>query len=253
MRFRGLRGAVRRIPFWSALAMGSIVLLQAVTVCSGGSEPGEDTFAARRARMVAVQIEARGVNDPQVLRAMGEVKRHLFVPESLQARAYGDFPLPIGEGQTISQPYIVALMTDLVDVDETSSVLEIGTGSGYQAAVLARIAGKVYSVEIVPALHGRAAQRLKEAGLGNVELLLGDGWLGWPEKAPFDAIVVTAAPPEIPPALIDQLKPGGRLCIPVGRQGATQKLIVVEKDDDGRLTQRDVLPVRFVPLVRGRD
>ena len=246
-------GSVRDTGMLAVLALVSIVLLQAVTVCSGDGEPGEDSFAARRERMVTGQIEARGVRDPDVLRAMLEVPRHLFVPENQRARAYGDFPLPIGEGQTISQPYIVAFMTELIGVDETSKVLEIGTGSGYQAAVLARIVDQVYSVEIVPALYRNAARKLKQAGLENVELKLGDGWLGWPEKAPFDAIIVTAAPTEIPQPLLAQLKPGGRMCIPVGGQGSNQRLIVVEKGRDGRMTEREVLPVRFVPLVRGRD
>jgi len=189
---------------------------------------------------------------PPVRAALGKVERHRLVPPAEASRAYRNHPLPIGGGQTISQPYIVALSTDLLSVDADSSVLDVGTGSGYQAAVLAEIAARVYSIEIIDALGRSAARRLEELGYGNVEVRIGDGYLGWPEKAPFDAIVVTAAAPEVPPALLAQLKVGGRMVIPVGGDGATQYLKLLTKRADGGYDERRVLPVRFVPLVPGK-
>ncbi len=189
---------------------------------------------------------------PAVRAAMARVERHRFVPASERERAYGNYPLPIGAGQTISQPYIVALSTDLIDPQPGQTVLEIGTGSGYQAAVLAEIVGQVYSVELIEDLGRSAAKRLAAAGYANVEVRIGDGYAGWPEKAPFDGIVVTAAAPQVPPALVDQLKPGGRMVIPVGASHAAQELLVLTKRADGGVDQRRVLPVRFVPLVPGR-
>ena len=200
--------------------------------------------------MVADQIAARNVNDPAVLHAMRSVPRHLFVPASVSQLAYNDQPLPIGFGQTISQPYIVALMTELLDLKRDQTVLEIGTGSGYQAAVLSLLARQVYSIELVPELALSAAQRLLNLGYRNVVVKAGDGYAGWPDKAPFDRIILTAAPPEIPQALIQQLKRGGKLVAPVGR--ADQALILLTKGLDGRIKQRSVLPVRFVPMVPGR-
>ncbi|MFO7285385.1 MAG: protein-L-isoaspartate(D-aspartate) O-methyltransferase [Gammaproteobacteria bacterium] len=188
--------------------------------------------------------------DERVLRAMAKVPRHEFVPEAFRARAYENRPLPIGEGQTISQPFIVALMTDLAGVDADSVVLEIGTGSGYQAAILAELAARVHTIEIVEPLGRRAAETLERLGYDNVFVRIGDGYRGWPEAAPFDAIVVTAAPDEVPRPLLEQLAPRGRLVIPVGAPGAVQSLRLIEKDAEGRLTERDVLPVAFVPFTR---
>jgi protein-L-isoaspartate(D-aspartate) O-methyltransferase len=209
-----------------------------------GARAGE-ADAAARARMVETQIAARGVSDPRVLEAMRKVERHRFVPEALRGEAHGDFPLPIGHGQTISQPYIVALMTELARVRPGDRVLEIGTGSGYQAAILATLAREVYSIEIVEPLAREASERLARLGYRNVTVRAGDGYRGWPDKAPFDAIVVTAAPPRIPEPLLEQLAVGGRLVAPVGED--EQDLVLVEKTEQG-LRQRRVVPVRFVPM-----
>ena len=200
--------------------------------------------------MVSEQIEARGVRMPSVLAAMRQVPRHSFVPEDSAAAAYDDTPLPIGHGQTISQPYIVALMTELIRPEPGFTVLEIGAGSGYQAAVLAALVRQVYTIEILAPLAKAAADRLRRTGCLNVEVIQGDGYHGWPLRAPYDAILVTAAAPEIPPPLIRQLKTGGRMVIPVGPPGGVQELILVEKTapDDTRSTP--VLPVRFVPFTR---
>jgi protein-L-isoaspartate(D-aspartate) O-methyltransferase len=202
--------------------------------------------AERRARMVETQIVARGVRDPRVLAAMREVPRHLFVPPSESSDAYKDIPLPIGGNQTISQPYIVALMTELADISPEEKVLEIGTGSGYQSAVLARLAREVYSIEIVPELARESAERLKKMGYNGITVREGDGYRGWPEHAPFDAIIVTAAPDRIPQPLLDQLAPGGRMVIPVG--SFFQELKVLSKDKSGNITEKDIIPVRFVPM-----
>jgi protein-L-isoaspartate(D-aspartate) O-methyltransferase len=197
--------------------------------------------------MVATQIAARDVSDPRVLEAMRTVERHRFVPPAVRGAAYGDHPIPIGHDQTISQPYIVALMTELARVKGGARVLEIGTGSGYQAAVLAVLAKEVYSIEIVEPLAREAAGRLKALGYANVTVRAGDGYRGWPEHAPFDAILVTAAPPEIPQPLLDQLAVGGRLVAPVGEEWGAQELVVVEKTAAG-LRRWSVAPVRFVPM-----
>lgn len=186
--------------------------------------------------------------DAGVLAAMGAVPRHEFVPSDEAAAAYRNRPLPIGQGQTISQPFIVAMMTDLLDVEATDKVLEVGTGSGYQAAILSLLAREVYSIEIVRELGEAAAKVLERLGYANVRTRIGDGYQGWAEHAPFDAIVVTAAPDHIPPALIEQLKPGGRLVIPVG--DIMQDLMVVTKKPDGTTTSTTIVPVRFVPLTR---
>ena len=204
-----------------------------------------DEFDELRRRMVDGQIRARDVSSPRVLAAMEKVPRHRFVPDTYRAQAYEDYPLPIGEEQTISQPYIVALMTSLVDLEGGERVLEIGTGSGYQAAVLAQIASEVYSIEILDSLAARARSTLSELGYGNVQVRVGDGFAGWPEKAPFDAILVTAAPPKVPQPLLDQLKVGGKLVIPVGRY--FQDLKVYTRTADG-FEVRNVIPVRFVPM-----
>jgi protein-L-isoaspartate(D-aspartate) O-methyltransferase len=205
-----------------------------------------DSEAERRARMVETQIVARGVRDAHVLAAMKQVPRHLFVDPKERAQAYEDHPLPIAGNQTISQPYIVALMTELADLTPAEKALEIGTGSGYQSAVLSRLAKEVYSIEIVPELARESAERLRELGYGNVTVKEGDGYRGWPEHAPFDAILVTAAPDRIPQPLLDQLAPGGRMVIPVG--SFFQELKVLTKDRNGKITEKDILPVRFVPM-----
>ncbi|HTY43128.1 MAG TPA: protein-L-isoaspartate(D-aspartate) O-methyltransferase [Thermoanaerobaculia bacterium] len=207
---------------------------------------GADSDAARRARMVETQIAARGVRDPRVLDAMRKVPRHRFLDAAARGQAYEDHPVPIGNNQTISQPYIVALMTELLELPPRSRVLEIGTGSGYQSAVLAEIAAEVYSIEILPELAQSAAGKLKELGYANVEVRAGDGYRGWPEHAPFDGIMVTAAPERIPQPLVEQLATGGRMVVPVG--GFFQELKVFTKEKDGHLSEKDVIPVRFVPM-----
>jgi protein-L-isoaspartate(D-aspartate) O-methyltransferase len=225
------------------------------------AEPSDaqDQRAAARARMVAeIAAMARETGGETgrpkfgdaVMAAMAKVPRHRFVPFLQEAFAYDNRPLPIGEGQTISQPYIVALMTDLLDPKPGDRVLEVGTGSGYQAAVLAELVAKVHTIEIVEPLGKRATQLLGELGYRNVEVRIGDGYGGWPAAAPFDSIVVTAAPAAIPQPLVDQLKPGGRMVIPVGGSSEVQQLLVVEKQADGRTTTKRTLPVRFVPLTR---
>ena len=217
----------------------------------------QDAYEPQRNRMVQ-EIAAlardtrsetgRAVLSERVMAAMAKVPRHEFVPVSQRADAYANRPLPIGHGQTISQPYIVALMTDLMEVKPGDRVLEIGTGCGYQAAVLAELAGTVHSIEIVEPLGREAAERLNRLGYRNVVTRVGDGYRGWPEHSPFDSIMVTAAPREVPQPLIDQLRPGGRLVVPVGGQGAGQSLLLIEKQPDGTVTRRNVLAVRFVPL-----
>lgn len=207
-------------------------------------------YAAERADMVTRQIAERGVRNEQVLAAIRNVPRDEFVPDSEKPFAYRDTPLPIGQGQTISQPYIVALMTELVRPDKSDRVLEVGTGSGYQAAILAEIVQHVYSIEIEAELAQRAAAVLQKLGYENVTVRTGDGYSGWPEHAPYDIVIVTAAPDHIPQPLIDQLKPGGRMIVPVGPVHAGQILRVLEKDASGRVIAKDVTPVRFVPLRR---
>jgi protein-L-isoaspartate(D-aspartate) O-methyltransferase len=201
-----------------------------------------------RARMVAGQIKARDVNDPNVLKAMRIVPRHAFVPAGEQPYAYADHPLPIGFNQTISQPYIVAFMTEALALKRDYKVLEIGTGSGYQAAVCAEIAREVYTIEIVKELADSAKARLKELGCKNVFVRAGDGYFGWEEKAPFDAIIGTAAAGRIPPPLLAQLKPGGRMILPCEDDIGFQYLVVVTKDGKGRIQRKNVMPVRFVPM-----
>ncbi len=220
------------------------------------SEPS-DTYALQRMEMIR-EIEAdvaatrhytgRTRLAPRVLDALREVPRHEFVPESLRHRAYANRPQPIGDGQTISQPYIVALMTDLLEIDADDVVLEVGTGSGYQAAVLAELVDRVYSIEIIEPLGRSATARLERLGYDNVEVKIGDGYLGWPEHAPYDGVIVTAAADQIPPPLIEQLKPGGRLVAPVASGLMAEQLTVLTKTETGEIRTREVLPVRFVPL-----
>jgi protein-L-isoaspartate(D-aspartate) O-methyltransferase len=234
--------------------LGALVLFCGTLPAQGG------VFDAVRHAMVEEVVadaaatsaySGRAALSPQVIAAMEKVERHRFVPAGLIALAYLNRPLPIGHGQTISQPFIVALMTDLMHLKAGDRVLEIGTGSGYQAAVLAEMAGAVYSIEIIEALGKQAGERLQELGYRNVQTRVGDGYYGWPEAAPFDAIMVTAAASHVPPPLIRQLKPGGRMVIPLGTQFMTQSLMLVEKKADGSVTTRHILPVAFVPLTGG--
>ncbi len=212
--------------------------------------PEDAAYATARACMVREQIAARGITDLRVLEIMSRVPRHEFVPAELRFRAYEDGPLPIGHGQTISQPYIVAFMTEALDPKPTDRVLEVGTGSGYQAAVLAGLVAEVWSIELVEPLARRAETDLQRLGFAHVKVRCGDGHLGWPEAAPFDAIIVTCAPENVPPALLAQLKAGGRIIIPVGSQMGNQELVLLRKTSAG-LEKRAVLPVRFVPMLRG--
>jgi protein-L-isoaspartate(D-aspartate) O-methyltransferase len=212
----------------------------------------QDQYADRRERMVRTHIEARGIRDAATLRAMRNVQRHLFVPSNQIRQAYDDGPLPIGYGQTISQPYIVAYMTEIIRPKPEYRVLEIGAGSGYQAAVLAEIVDSVYTIEIIPELGESARERLGRLGYENISVKVADGYYGWEEFAPFDAIVVTAAAEHIPPPLIEQLKDGGRMIIPVGSPFFVQQLMLIEKKGDD-ITTRNLMPVRFVPFRRAGE
>lgn len=222
------------------------------SIANGGNVKfTEEDYTRERKKMVEQQIMARGVKDEKVLAAMEKVPRHMFVPEGYRRYSYYDQPLPIGLGQTISQPYIVALMTEMLDVDNDDIVLEVGTGSGYQAAILSTIVKEIYTIEIIEALGLRAEESLKNLGYDNVNVKISDGSLGWPDKGPFDAIIVTAAAEKIPDPLINQLKPGGRMVIPVNNTFYSQDLLIVEKDDAGNIYAKKTIPVRFVPLVEG--
>lgn len=230
------------------IAMGALLTVSALCCAADGGAGGAadgNPSTARRAEMVTTQIEARGIDDSCVLDAMRRVPRERFVPAPLENDAYRDGPLSIGRGQTISQPYIVALMTALIEPQPTMRVLEIGTGSGYQAAVLAECVADVYTIEIIPELGRQAAERLESLSYTNIHPRVGDGYDGWPEEAPFDGIVVTAAPSEIPQPLLDQLAVGGRLVIPVGL--GSQDLVVVTRTEEGYV-KRVETPVRFVPM-----
>jgi protein-L-isoaspartate(D-aspartate) O-methyltransferase len=243
-------GFPRPAPF--ALALAALVAV------AGAAE--NDRYADARARMIQrMEVHAQSATgalgrdyiDPRVLAVMDQVPRHAFVPGWYEGQAYDDRPLPIGHGQTISQPFIVALMTDMLEVAPDDVVLEIGTGSGYQAAVLARLVREVHTIEIIPELAANARETLESLSYANVRTYTGDGYYGVPDAAPFDAIVVTAAAQQVPPPLIQQLRPGGRMVIPVGGGFALQHLMLVEKDAEGRVRTRQTLPVRFVPLTRG--
>lgn len=238
-----ISGKIELKSLW--LAVFSALALLALT-CSPASEQ-EMSWKKQRKRMAKMQLENRDIEQPQVLNAMRRVQRHLFVPEDYRNLAYADQALPIGHGQTISQPYIVALMTQLADIQGEDKVLEIGTGSGYQAAVLSRLAKEVYSIEIITELSQEAQKRLKNLGYSNVRVRTGDGFKGWPKHAPFDSILVTCAPPEIPKPLQNQLAVGGRIVIPVGKD--TQKLKLVQKQKNGELETKNILAVRFVPMI----
>ena len=237
------------------------IFLLALSLCftlqGQSSAKSADTYSSALEKLIQeIEIDVKRTSqhlnksklDSRVMDAMRSVPRHEFVPINSRNRSYENRPLPIGHGQTISQPYIVAIMTDLISVDKESIVLEVGTGSGYQAAILAEIVKEVYTIEIIEPLGNSAKKRLSELGYANVHVRLADGYYGWQEKGPFDAIVVTAAASHIPPPLIRQLKPGGTMIIPVGGQFMVQHLVMVEKDTDGSTKIRQLLPVRFVPL-----
>ncbi len=226
----------------------AMLLIWGTAAVAAATLPLDCQQEARRA-MVEWQLKRRGITDPRVLAAMGKVARHEFVPGALSTLAYGDHPLPIGSDQTISQPYIVALMTEWAEIKPTDKVLEVGTGSGYQAAVLAELSPQVFSLEIRPELAKKAAERLQTLGYKQVKVRCGDGYLGWPNEAPFDAILVTAAAPKAPVALEEQLQEGGCLVIPIGKSGGVQTLVRLRKVQ-GKLKEEKSLPVRFVPLVR---
>ena len=227
----------------------SIMFLIFLAECTDGKRVTElelkGDFKAMREKMVESQIKSRGVRDPRVLSAMLKVERHLFVPKEFRDSAYSDQPLPIGEGQTISQPYIVALMTELLELKGGERVLEVGTGSGYQAAILAELAAEVYTIEIVEKLASSAKKVLLESGYQNIKVKAGDGYLGWPEAAPFDAIIITCAPDHIPEPLLDQLREKGRMVVPVGTYSQELKKIVKKS---GKIETTDITPVIFVPM-----
>jgi protein-L-isoaspartate(D-aspartate) O-methyltransferase len=216
-----------------------------------GQSVEDDTlfYQLLRHAMIENQIIDRGVSDERVIKAMNDVPRHLFVKESLRDLAYADGPLPIGHNQTISQPYIVAYMTEILQPDTHHIVLEVGTGSGYQAAILSKLVNHVYSIEIIPELGKEAANRLDKLGYDNVTVKIGDGYNGWEEHAPFDRIIVTAAPEQIPKKLVDQLKSGGLMVLPVGKTSFGQDMRVVKKDRTGQVTTQETIPVRFVPMI----
>ena len=246
-RSGGGQVAVTRAGFGSAAVLA---------LALGGGAPGptdaagHESWATAREHMVQVDLRGRGIGDERVLRQMAAVPRHLFVPEAERDLAYADTALPIGIGQTISQPYVVALMTEALALKPTDRVLEVGTGSGYQAAVLSGLVAEVHTVEILEPLARSARQRLAALGYKNVTVVHGDGYKGLPGQAPFDAIVVTAAPDEVPPPLLEQLRPGGRLVVPVGPEGRVQSLLLITKDEAGQIHRRSLGAVQFVPLTR---
>jgi protein-L-isoaspartate(D-aspartate) O-methyltransferase len=250
-------GGIERPNPGIAARLLCLLLTLSVLRIAMAAAPTEDPFADRRDRLVeSIELQVEATSDslgtdrlePRVIRAMRTVPRERFVPAWLRAQAYLDAPLPIGRGQTISQPFVVAVMSHLLDISPGDRVYELGTGSGYQAAVLAQMGAEVYSVEIVPELAERAAATLAALGYDNAHVRQGDGYRGWPEAAPFDGVIVTAAHPEIPEPLLQQLKVGGRMVMPVGDLGHVQQLMVLTKQPDGSLAQRRVLPVRFVPI-----
>jgi protein-L-isoaspartate(D-aspartate) O-methyltransferase len=230
----------------SSIMIGYITMVLMIRNFPGQGEPD---FQKLRERMVQEQLGIRGISDQGVLAAMRKVERHKFVPENVRHLAYEDSPLPIGQGQTISQPYIVALMTEVLRLQGKEKVLEIGTGSGYQAAILAELTGEVYTIELIPELAKAAEKLLSSLGYKNIHVKCGDGYAGWPEAAPFDCIIVTCAPQEIPPALLEQLAEEGRMVIPVGIVHQELKLVTKK---NGNVTTQDVIPVRFVPMVKGK-
>jgi protein-L-isoaspartate(D-aspartate) O-methyltransferase len=244
-----------RPPCWLPLvALAGLVACQEDSAAPAGQAPvSTEPYSTPRHAMVERQLRGRDIDDPRVLEAMRRVPRHEFLPPHLRDEAYSDYPLPIGHDQTISQPYIVAFMTQALQPRPGDRVLEIGTGSGYQAAVLAELVAEVYTIEIVAPLGERARSDLARLGYGNVHVRIGDGYAGWPEHAPFDAIIVTCAPEDVPQPLVDQLRDGGRMIIPVGDQRRGQELYLLEKRGD-EVVRRAILPVRFVPMTgRAQD
>lgn len=241
------------LRYFTVIVGLSLFILYGVFSDASSQEKAEtDPFRSERIAMVREQIAARGISDPGVLASMTAVRRHLFIDPSNADIAYSDRPIPIGHGQTISQPFIVALMTELLSLDSTDVVFELGTGSGYQAAVLSRLVSSVFTMEIIEPLGKSAAERFSNLGYENVTVEVGDGYFGLPGQAPFDAIIVTAAASHIPPPLINQLKPGGKMAIPVGSVFLVQNLMLVQKDSMGNVTTENILPVRFVPLTGSR-
>lgn len=244
-----MKSGISRLLSFSALCLWFILI---------GPATADDFAKLRKAMVEEITADVRDTSayidretlTDQVMEVMARVPRHEFVPEDMRPLAYENRPLPIGYGQTISQPYIVALMTELLEPEADFKVLEIGTGSGYQAAVLAELTHQVFSIEIIEELGEQAAQRLQRLGIKNVQTRVGDGYYGWPEQAPYDAIVVTAAADHVPPPLIKQLKPGGRMIIPVGGQFQVQQLVLVDKTPKNKTITHQILPVRFVPLTR---
>jgi len=239
---------MRTVSLWACL-LPCLVLMATTAMTCVGQWGAKESYEERRGKMVSEQILSRGIKDQRVLTAMKQTPRHLFVSPGIAAMAYDDRPLPIGHGQTISQPYIVALMTELARLDARDRVLEIGTGSGYQAAILSALVAQVYTIEYIEPLGLEAKKRLKDLHYENVEVRIGDGYLGWPEHQPFDAILVTAAIDQVPQPLLDQLRPGGRLVIPLGGETESQVLVVMEKDQHGEIHRSEVIPVRFVPFL----
>ena len=225
------------------------ILLACVNVEGQSIENDTLFYQVLRQAMIEDQIIDRGVSDERVIKAMADIPRHLFVKESLRDLAYADGPLPIGYSQTISQPYIVAYMTEILQPDTHHTVLEVGTGSGYQAAILSKLVHHVYSIEIITELGKEATERLERLGYDNVTVRIGDGYKGWEKHAPFDRIIVTAAPEQIPEKLVEQLKPGGRMVLPVGETFLGQDMLVVKKDKTGQVTTQETIPVRFVPMI----
>ena len=225
------------------------ILLACVNVEGQPIENDTLFYQVLRQAMIEDQIIDRGVSDERVIKAMADIPRHLFVKESLRDLAYADGPLPIGYSQTISQPYIVAYMTEILQPDTHHTVLEVGTGSGYQAAILSKLVHHVYSIEIITELGKEATERLERLGYDNVTVRIGDGYKGWEKHAPFDRIIVTATPEQIPEKLVEQLKPGGRMVLPVGETFLGQDMLVVKKDKTGQVTTQETIPVRFVPMI----
>lgn len=229
--------SLRKLVRYATLSLLIFVAPWVVGACGGRmKEESKDQYQAARERMVSRQLAVRDISDERVLDAFRKVPRHAFVPDSSKSSAYGDFPLPIGEGQTISQPYMVALMTQLLELTDTARVFEVGTGSGYQAAILSELAAEVYTIEYLPNLAESAERRLDSLGYKNIHVKAGDGYLGWPEAAPFDAIIITCAPEKLPQPLVEQLKVGGRIVVPVGPQGYAQTLTIYLKTDTGLVT-----------------
>jgi protein-L-isoaspartate(D-aspartate) O-methyltransferase len=232
------------------LLASALYLISCCLTCAHSAEGDDEHYKRMRDEFVIHQLKAKGIKDEGVLQAMRDIPRQLFVPDKYKTSAYGDFPLPIGYGQTIPQPYIGALMTELLEAKAGQIALEVGTGSGYQAAVLSRIVNTVYTIEIIPPLGEAVGKRFELLGYKNVLVRIGDGYNGWPEYAPFDRIIVTAVSTHIPPPLVKQLVAGGKMVIPIGNPFRVQNLMLVEKSKQGEIKTRSVLPVKFAPLIR---